>query len=568
MIVGIDLGTTNSLVGIWRDGRIELIPNALDSTLTPSAVYIDEDESVHVGMAARERLSTHPNHSAASFKRDMGSNRRFRLRDRELNATELSALVLRSLKSDAERYLQCAVEKAVITVPAYFNDFQRKATKAAAELAGLQVVRLLNEPTAAALAHGIHEQTRDRKILVLDLGGGTFDVSILEMFDGIMEVRASTGDNRLGGEDFVELLMDAYISAVGATAGIPPRATPSQLHGLLRHQAELAKRQLSVQAEAEMQMVVGEESVRWIVTRERFEALSEPLMVRILSTIERAIRDAGLTPAEIGNVVLVGGATRMPMIQRMAARLFKFLPTSIVDPDEAVARGAALQAALIMRDAALEDLVMTDVAPFSLGMSSNSRLADGTLVVGVFQPIIERNTVIPASRSKSFFTIATNQPFMRVAIFQGESRLASDNIFLGELMVPVPSNVEGAEGVDVRFTYDASGLLEVEAENSVKQKFSLVIEGNAGILSKEEIAVRLAKLAALKVHPLDQAPNQAVLARAGRIYEERLGEVRAAVGRSIDLFRYVLNQQDPAEIQAHRQRFATWLDSIDSRVFS
>ncbi|TWB96292.1 molecular chaperone HscC [Bradyrhizobium macuxiense] len=569
MIIGIDLGTTNSLVGVWKAAAAELIPNALGSLLTPSAVSVDDDGAILVGLPARERLLSHPRQSAASFKRYMGSNRSFQLGARTFRAEELSALVLQSLKADAEAFLGQPVSEAIITVPAYFNDAQRKATKAAGEMAGLKVERLLNEPTAAALAYGLQEGVGDRKILVLDLGGGTFDVSILEMFEGVMEVRASAGDNFLGGEDFVDVIVDRFMAEAGVSAGIPPRSASKELHANLRRQAEIAKRALTDHEQHEIELVHGGVVTRWSITRNDFETASEPLLRRLRAPIERAIRDADLNPDQVTDLVLVGGATRMPVVRRMAARLFQRLPIAQISPDEVVARGAAVQAGLKMRDVALDDVVMTDVAPYSLGINTRSRLADNSFLDGLYLPIIERNTVIPVSRSKQVSTAADGQREVRFRIFQGEARMVADNIEIGQLSVPVPPGPAGKERIDVRFTYDVSGLLEVDLlVVSTGQTVQLVIEGNPGILSQQEIDERLAGLRGLKIHPRDQAENQAVIARAERLYEERLGDERTAIGKLIDDFRILLERQLPSEIENYRTRFSEWLDRVDTTVFS
>jgi molecular chaperone HscC len=569
MIVGIDLGTTNSLLGIWKDGKPELAANALGSFLTPSAVSVDESGTVLVGLAARERLLSHPRQSVAAFKRYMGSNREFHLGAKKFRAEELSALVLGALKADAESFLGQSIDQAIITVPAYFNDAQRKATKAAGELAGIKVERLLNEPTAAALAYGLQEGAGERKILVLDLGGGTFDVSLLEMFEGVMEVRATAGDNFLGGEDFVDIIVDRFIAEVGATAGIAPRAQPHDSHANLRRQAEIAKRALSDHDSHEIELVHDGVTLRWTITRDDFETASEPLVRRLRAPIERAIRDASLLPDQITNLVLVGGATRMPMVRRLAARLFARLPLAQINPDEVVARGAAVQAGLKMRDKALDDVVMTDVAPYSLGVEVADRRADSTVLPGLFLPIIERNTVIPASQAKRLRTGSDGQRSTTIRVFQGEARRVNDNIEIGRLSFPLPPGPAGQETYEVRFTYDISGLLEVEAViDSTGQKFQTVIEGNPGILSQSDIAARLAELKTLKVHPREQMENQAIMARAERLYEERLGEERAAIGKAIDDFRVLIESQNKHAIEQYRARFSQWLDRMDTTFFT
>jgi molecular chaperone HscC len=568
MIIGIDLGTTNSLVAVWRDGAVKLIPNALGAVLTPSAVSIGEDGAILVGEAARDRLSTRPDRTAASFKRAMGTGHVFRLAGRPFRAEELSALLLSALREDAERYLGIQVDEAVITVPAYFSNAQRKATEAAGSLAGLRVRRLLNEPTAAAMAYGLHHGGAEERILVLDLGGGTFDVSILEVFEGVMEVRATAGDNRLGGDDFTAVLMAGFMEAVGAAAGLPPLDHNGEARGDLRRAAEVAKRALTSGHDHVMTLTQGDRFLSWSITRDGFEAMAQPLLTRLRAPIERAVRDARLSPEKIDHLILAGGATRMPAIRRMAAQLFDRLPVATLDPDQVVACGAAVQAGLAARDAALADRVMTDVAPFTLGVETSKKSGSEIRLDGLFLPLIERNTVVPASRSTVLATALDYQTAILLRVFQGEGRQVKDNIYLGELQVPVPSRRAGAETIEVRFTYDSSSLLEVEAlVISTRLKRSIVIENQPGVLSAAEIAARLAKLAALKVSPRDQAENVAVIAHAERLYSERLGAERDAVGRALDQFLLVLDRQDQAIIAPARNDLAAWLRSIDTSVF-
>jgi len=374
MIIGIDLGTTNSLVAAWRDGRAQIIPNALGEYLTPSCVGIDDDGTVLVGAAARARLQTHPDLSTALFKRYMGSERVTQLGKQQFRPEELSSLVLRALKEDAEAWLGQPVEEAIITVPAYFSDAQRKATRAAGQLAGLKVERLLNEPTAAALAYGIQDSQQETKFLVFDLGGGTFDVSILDLFEGVMEVRASAGDNFLGGEDFVEVLVKTFYersslrNALGT--GVLTRAQTQRL----RDEAERAKRALSESATAQMTFQHEGREFTWRLDEDTLAQLCEPLLQRLRKPVDRALRDSTIKASELDAVVLAGGATRMPIVRKLVSRMFGRFPSMHLDPDHAIALGAAVQAGLKMRDAALEEVVMTDVAPYSLGINISRQI--------------------------------------------------------------------------------------------------------------------------------------------------------------------------------------------------
>lgn len=564
MMVGIDLGTTNSLVGVWRDGAAVLIPNALGKLLTPSVVGEDDKGVTIVGEAARDRLVSHPASTAAMFKRYMGTDRKITVGRNSYRPEELSAMVLRALKADAEAFLGAKVDEAVITVPAYFNDAQRKATKAAGQLAGLKVDRLLTEPTAAALAYGFATGDEENTVLVVDLGGGTLDVSLLHSFEGIMEVKATAGDIWLGGEDFTDLLASTFIAEAGRAGGLLNIAANPVLNARLRRQAELAKRALSDHDEAKMELQVDGAPLSWTVTRDRFEQICEPLLARIRSPLERALRDARIAPDQITRVIFAGGAARMPMIRRLVSRLFRQLPVQHINPDEVVARGAAVRAGLVQRGHGLEEHVMTDVSPFTLGIGVASQTGRGALIQGVFLPIIERNTIIPASRSHVVQTLADGQTFVEIPVYQGEARMVADNVFLGKLSCPVPSGPAGQETIEVRFSYDTSGLLDVDATVlSNKTSRNLVIEGNPGVLSKTEVQERLAKLAQLKVHPRDMAENHALIARAERVFEETLGDLRQDVGMRLDAFRGVLESQNPEHIAEAREQLMRFLDGVD-----
>ena len=560
-IIGIDLGTTFSLVAVLRDGVPTPLPNALGEILTPSAVSVDADGRVLVGAAARARATTHPERTALAFKRDMGTQRVWTLDGHSFTPPELSSLVLGALKRDAETALGVTLEEAVVTVPAYFDEAQRQATRAAAEIAGLRAERILNEPTAAALAYGLHERHRELRAAVLDLGGGTFDVTVLEIIEGVIEIQSSAGDARLGGEDFVNRLADLAAVRIGATHGRDPQTIRE--HQLawarLREACEGAKHRLS-QAETTtialpaLPAADGEPlDAEVILTRGQAEDAWVELLERIRVPILRALRDARLGPGDIDEVLLVGGATRMPCIPRLAAQIFGRLPLRHLPPDEAVALGAAVQAALKQGDQSLEDLVVTDVAPFTLGIETGTKL--GTRVVnGLFTPILDRGTVIPASRVKRFFTLSDDQEQIQVAIYQGEHSLSKDNRFLGRYSVgPLHRRPAGEESVEVRFTYDLNGLLEVESTVlSTREVKVLVLENTPGRLSPEEIRKARKKMQALKFHPRDSLPNATALARAEALYVELTGMKREELGNCIANFRAALDSQDPELIDACR----------------
>ncbi|MDR3507222.1 MAG: molecular chaperone HscC [Caulobacteraceae bacterium] len=567
MIVGIDLGTTNCAIGVWRDGRAELIPNSLGHSLTPSAVSLDaRDGSVLVGLEARERQSTHPEDTVTAFKRYMGSARVTKLGKREFLPEELSALLLQRLKSDAEAYLGEPVTEAVITVPAYFNDRQRKATRRAGELAGLKVERLLNEPTAAALAYGIHELENESRFLVFDLGGGTFDVSILEIFEGVIEVRSSTGDNRLGGEDFNQVLIDDFCARQAKALDPRDREDPT-LNQRLREAAERTRRALTDQHASLMSIVWRDAVLEEEVTTEHFETLAAPLLTRLREPVLRALRDSGLRSEDLKEVVLVGGATRMPVVRKAVTRMFGRFPSNAVHPDEAVAIGAAVQAGLKARDVALKEVVMTDVCPYTLGVDTMERGAKGVVRAGIFSPIIERNTVIPASRISSFVTVQDNQSHVNFRIYQGESRLVSDNVLLGQIKVSVPPAPAGHVGVDVRFTYDINGLLEVDVHvPKTGERRELVIVDDE-TMSPAELERRRASLAQLKQHPRENDANRHALARGARCYEAFLGERREFVARCLAAFEAVLDGQDPRAVEHAREALLKQLDHLEGETW-
>jgi molecular chaperone HscC len=561
MHLGIDLGTTNSLAALYHDGKVEVVPNALGDRLTPSAVSVQDDGSILVGLAARECLSTRPQATATAFKRWMGTDRQVKLAGKTFRAEELSALVLKSLKHDAEAYLGRRVDEAVITVPAYFNDAQRRATRHAAELAGLKVERLLNEPTAAGIAYGLQERRDHTVFLVFDLGGGTFDVSILEYFEGVVQVRASAGDTRLGGEDFVAVFETLFLQGAGELTA----AEREQLRAsrALWRPAEQAKRDLSDAEQTVMRYVHGERTLEQTITRQAFEAASQALLDRLRRPIQRALQDARLAPGELGEVILVGGATRMPMIRQSVARLFQRLPLRTINPDETIVHGAALQAALLARHAALDDVVLTDVMPYSLGVVISTDF-NGRVLGDQFSPIIERNTPVPVSRVSNYCTRVDNQTRIVLDIRQGESPVGSENLKLGELEIEVPPLPAGQAEVDVRMSYDACGVLVVDVENSEGRKVSSVIRQSGAAMSEQDVAAALVRLEKIKIHPRDQQENAYLMARAKRLYEDALGDTRLYIQQHINAFSLALDSQDEHTIAAARGAFRDGIEQVDT----
>ena len=560
MIVGIDLGTTHSLIGRYGEEGPTLFANPLGHYLTPSVVSMDAEGHALVGQAARDRLVSHPRSTVASFKRWMGSSRETPLDGHSFRPEELSALVLRALLADAEAATGDKVTEAVISVPAYFSDAQRKATQAAGALAGIRVERLINEPTAAALAYGLQERPNGSRFLVFDLGGGTFDVSVLEMFEGVVEVHASAGDNFLGGEDFLGVLEKAFLSDRGLRAD----ALDHGARGTLRQRLESAKRELTSQATARVQITLADTVHEWEIDEARFAQLADPLVQRMRAPLERAMRDARLQPAQLDEIVLVGGASRMPLVARMVSRMFGRLPLRHVNPDLAIAMGACVAAGLKARDQRLDEIVLTDVCPYSLGTSVVRRDPQGRMQGGFFEPIIHRNSVVPVSREQSFFPVDARQAKLRLDVYQGESPLVEKNIKLGELEVAIdPGRPEHENAVDLRFTYDVNGVLQVEAHvKSTGQRYELLLEQNPGLLDAGQIRERLAALEVIKIHPRSKQENLALLARAERLYEEHLA-ARALVQGWIAQFRAALESQDDRLIREHRLELCRALDTLE-----
>lgn len=558
MILGIDLGTTNSAASIWKDGQSILIPNALGDNLTPSVVSVGDNGTVIVGQTAKERLITHPQLSACRFKRTMGTQKVYQLGSHQFSSTELSSLILKSLKSDAEAFLGQEINEAVISVPAYFNDHQRNATKLAAELAGLKVERLINEPTAAALAYGLSEQPDDVRYMILDLGGGTFDVTILEFFDGVMEVHASAGDNHLGGEDFVDLLVKDFCEQNNLDESDLSVTDKSKIY----RQFESVKRRLSQDDNVELTLSLSEQELTYQINRLGFEKLAAPLLNKIQFPIERALMDANIRLNQLDQVILVGGATKMPLIRNLIAKLLKCFPSFKLDPDEVVAIGAGVQAGLKQNDAALSEIVLTDVCPYTLGISLFNEASPNN---PLFSPMIERNSILPSSIEDTFSTASDNQTSIELEIYQGESPYANNNVKLGQMTVDVPKKKKGEAEVVVRFSYDMNGLLEVDcAIKDTGKTYNKLFERQAGSLTEQQKQEVLKKLATLKVHPREDAKNQALLARLERVYEQSRGDVREFVLHLLRNFELVLQRQEPKAIQRQSKEIEAELDKLEN----
>jgi molecular chaperone DnaK len=479
-IIGIDLGTTNSCVAVLEGGEPKVIPNPEGNRTTPSVVAFKNGER-QVGEVAKRQAITNPN-TIISIKRHMGTDYKVEIEGKQYTPQEISAIILQYLKSYAEEYLGEPVTRAVITVPAYFNDAQRQATKDAGRIAGLEVERIINEPTAAALAYGLDKMDEDQTILVYDLGGGTFDVSILELGDGVFEVKATAGDNHLGGDDFDQVIIDYLVEEFKKEHGIDLSKDKMALQRL-KDAAEKAKKDLSgvTQTQISLPFISANETgplhLEMTLTRAKFEELSAHLVERTMGPVRQALQDAGLTASDIDKVILVGGSTRIPAVQEAIKREIGKEPHKGVNPDEVVAIGAAIQGGVIAGD--VKDVVLLDVTPLSLGIETMG---------GVFTKLIERNTTIPTSKSQIFSTATDNQTAVDIHVLQGERPMAADNKTLGRFqLTDIPPAPRGVPQIEVTFDIDANGIVHVRAKDlGTNKEQSITIKSSSG-LSEEEI---------------------------------------------------------------------------------
>ncbi|WP_054950045.1 molecular chaperone DnaK [Numidum massiliense] len=479
--IGIDLGTTNSCVAVMEGGEAVVIPNPEGNRTTPSVIGFSKDGERLVGELAKRQAITNPDNTVMSIKRHMGSNFKKTIEGKDYTPQELSAMILQKLKSDAEAYLGETVTKAVITVPAYFNDSQRQATKDAGRIAGLEVERIVNEPTAAALAYGL-EKGEDQTILVFDLGGGTFDVSILELGDGFFEVKATSGDNKLGGDDFDDAIIDYLVEEFKKEHGID-LGKDNMATQRLKDAAEKAKKDLSGVLTTDISLpfitadATGPKHLQVTLTRAKFEELTSDLVERTMGPTRRALSDAGLQPNDIDRVILVGGSTRIPAVQEAIKKLTGQEPHKGVNPDEVVALGAAVQAGVLAGE--VKDVVLLDVTPLSLGIET---------LGGVFTKLIERNTTIPTSKSQTFSTAADNQTSVDIHVLQGERQMAAGNKTLGRFqLTDIPPAPRGVPQIEVSFDIDANGIVNVSAKDLGTGKSQKITITSSSGLSDEEI---------------------------------------------------------------------------------
>lgn len=570
--IGIDLGTTFSAVAVLEGGKPAIIPNSEGTRTTPSVVHI-RDEEIIVGQVARNQAIIDPSRTIRSIKRKMGTDEKIDIDGKEYTPEQISAMILQKLKRDAEAYLGQTVRNAVITVPAYFNDAQRQATKNAGEIAGLNVLRIINEPTAAALAYGLDKQGKDHTILVFDFGGGTFDVSILELGDGVFEVKATSGDNFLGGDDVDQIIIDHLTKNFKSSTGIDLRNDATAVQRL-KEAAEKAKIELSTKTKVEISIPFitadqhGPKHIKEELTRAKFEELIADILKKLEAPVKNALRDAELTPAKIDKVIFVGGSTRIPAVQELVKKLTGKEGDKSVNPDEAVAVGAAIQAGVLAGD--IKDVLLLDVTPLSLGIET---------LGGVFTQLIERNTTIPTKKSQIFSTAADNQTAVTIRVAQGERPMFTDNKLLGQFdLVGIPPAPRGVPQVEVTFDLDANGILHVGAKDKGTGKEHKIKITGTGNLSKDEVekmkeeAKKHEAEDAQKKEKIEADNNaEAVIFQTKKILEEFKDKVDAETKKKIETkiseLENVKKDEDVAAIKAKIEELNKTVQEIGSKIY-
>ncbi len=558
-IIGIDLGTTNSLVTVWENGKCQLIPNGFGEYLTPSVISVDDEGTVYVGKVAKERLQSHPDMTAAVFKRYMGTDKTYHLGEKSFLPEELSALVLMKLKDDAEKYLGEPVEEAVISVPAYFNDMSRNATKRAGRLAGLKVERIINEPSAAALACQHMQNETDATMLVFDFGGGTLDVSLVECFDNVIEILAVSGDNRLGGQDFDEELAEHFLKKIGMQRSL----VSEDAYMAVRAAAEKCKRQLTDEKSAVMEVNCQELTEKLTVTRKELVEITAGIFERMEKPVRQVLADTQMRAEDVDHIILVGGSCKMKIVQQYLGYLFGRTDLVVLNPDHMIALGVGTYAGIKERQQDIRDMILTDICPFSLGVAvANENNPDKKLM----SFIIQRNSPLPISRVEEYFTVQDNQTNIKVKVYQGESRYVDENLEIGSMEMQIPPRPRGTVQVLIRFTYDLNGVLEVNAEIPLTgEKRSLLIVNKELNLTEEEINEKIRNLENIKMNPQDAEENQFVIALGTRLYMQCNGSLRDAIGERMRYFEHVLKSQEPYRIQRARKHmlvFFTYIEGI------
>lgn len=555
-IVGIDLGTTNSLVSVWKEDKAVLIPNSFGEYLTPSVVSIDDDNSIVVGKIAKERLITHPEKTVASFKQFMGSNKQFKIGGKVFYPEDLSSLLLRQLKETAEQYLDEEVTEAIVSVPAYFNNNQRSATKNAGKLAGLHVERIINEPSAAALCYS-DEIELEGVFLIFDLGGGTLDISVVDVFENVVDIISVAGDNHLGGDNFDEIIENAFY---GTYPDLKGKLNLNE-KSIVKELSQSCKVAFSTSKFAAMNITFNDENYCFSLTEKEYVNLCGVLLNRIKSTLNRALENCRMTINDINEVLLIGGSTKMPIVRKYLQHLTGKKPLCDADPDFAVGIGAGIVSGIKLRENRIKDTVLVDICPFTLGTGIFNRIKPNNLLM---EPIIDRNTSLPTSREKMLTTVYDKQKKICCKIYQGESLETQKNFYLGELEMDVPPLPAGEAQISVRFTYDINGILEIDLKclNNGEKVYKMIVQNDN--LSQAEIQKRAAQLQKLKISPMEEDENKFLIAQANALFEKTFGDARELIKIQLQLFVDILNtSKNINDIIKARKLFDDFLKSID-----
>lgn len=532
-IIGIDLGTTNSLAVCWRNGKTDLIKNSLGEAFTPSAVSIDENGEVLTGKIAVERLISHPERSVSEFKRYIGEKKEITLGSKIFTPEELSSLVLKKLKNDAESYLGETVDEAVISVPAYFDDNARSATKLAAELAGLKTERLVNEPSAAALAYLASHDFCSGTFMIIDFGGGTLDVSVVDTFDSVVEILAVAGDNHLGGKDFNEAIAHCFCIENGIDAD---KLSPDS-KAVIYKTAESCKRALTELPMTIMAVNINGKQYSMTLDNNKLIEAASDVFERISGPVKRVLHDSRCSMNEISEIILVGGSCRMPTVRAFIEKITGRTPCTDINPETAIAAGAGIFAGIKARNEQLKDVILTDICPFSLGIAT----FDERSREHVMSFVIERNTVLPASREKVFLSGEDNQHNIKVSVYQGESVLPAKNLHLGDIDVTCPPVQKNTPICSIRMTYDINGILMVDVRTISDDKIhTRIFLSNRGTLSEEEIEKCREHMKSLRILPAEQEKNRLLIARAERAIEEALSVEREIMIEHLNIFKTAL----------------------------
>lgn len=553
-MIGIDLGTTNSLVCVWEEDHVRLLENCFGEKLTPSVVGFDEDGTVYVGKTARERLVTHPETTFREFKRDMGTDTRYTAYGREYTPEELSALVLKQLKADAELALGHPVDEAVISVPAYFNDRQRAATRNAGLLAGLKVDRLINEPSAAALAYHVDQCDDEEMFIVFDFGGGTLDVSLVDAFENVIEIQSISGDNRLGGKDFNSLI--AY--DICSRNHLVWKELSRQDRAILLREAEQVKMRLTDSEVTAAQVRINGREYSYTLSNQQLVDLSTELFMAIQKVLSKLMNNGMVTENNISRVIMVGGSSKMPTVRQFVSRLFGGRISEGGNPDEIICQGTGILCGIKERKSEVRDLVLTDICPFTLGVETKG---------DVMSPIIRKNMSLPSSYVHEYTTVSDNQTSVRLRVYQGENHKASLNLFLTEMKIMVPPKPRGEVVVKVRFSYDINGLFDIDVFCPDTGEHLRRELGTGGGMPKEELMASRAALEKIKVHPRDMEKNKCILEKAEAVYVECNESQQAFLGRAIERFQAALDQQQPRVVERAYRMFQVQLAMIENALF-